>query len=51
MSCLGSEDPRHMNETFMPLTTVWLLGPSMIIEGSIERELYLLRILYYFTVF
>ena len=40
MSCLGSEDARHVNEMFMPLTTVWLLGPSMIVEGSIERELF-----------
>ena len=37
MSCLGSEDARHVNETSMPLTTVWLLGPFMIVEGSMEN--------------
>ena len=35
--CLGSEDARQVNEMFTPLTTVWLLGPCMIVEGSVER--------------
>ena len=40
VSCLGSEDARQVNEMFTPLTTVWLLGPSMIVEGSAKREYY-----------
>ena len=41
VSCLGSEDARQVNEMFAPLTTVWLLGPSMIVEGSTERDNYI----------